>query len=130
MSAMTHSKKSLSEITLPWNLKDMTEQQIIDLGQTLEEEVFNKETDGPNIVANRMKHIYDKQMEFFKQMSEESEIKFENCLQKIVDKLLSNSERLDFNELIAKQLKLNKCNSEELTKLLFELNVIQEISKK
>ena len=133
-------EESLSEITLPWSLSDMTEQEIIELTHSLENEILDKETDYPKMAANNMKTIFDKQMEFLREMLVQSENRLNNCLKQIglksgdgsddgSDDRSGDNQRIDFNETIGKQFNSIKDKSEELKKLLSDLSLIQEISK-
>ena len=70
------AEESFIEPTLPWNLNEMSEQQIVEVINDLDEEISHKEKQYPNLSAKHMKEIYDKQIEIFSQAFENSEKPF------------------------------------------------------
>ncbi|CAG2113329.1 unnamed protein product, partial [Medioppia subpectinata] len=75
--------ESMSEVTLPWNLNDMNEKEVIDLINTLEEELDHKAADCPQLMATSLRENFDKQLLLFNDAIEELEKTFNNSLQEI-----------------------------------------------
>lgn len=113
------------EPTLPWNLSEMSEQQVFDLINNLDQEISLKENQYPQLSAEHMKVIYDKQIQLFNQNLEDSENHFQDCLQKINNK--QTEVRVAFDELIGQQLAEIKLNSEMFAKHCCDLSVIRQL---
>jgi len=125
-NASQDSIDEINELEIPWKLSDMSEKEIIDLINKLEDDLMDKEVNYPNIAANNMKVKFDKQIQFFHQIN-----------QQIDNNLLLSSEhhnRLNHNTsydvLLSQQLKDIHLKCEQFTKLMFELKLTRELLNK
>ncbi|XP_054165305.1 uncharacterized protein LOC128962885 [Oppia nitens] len=117
--------ESTNEEILPWNLKDMNEKEVVELINKLQETLIANENSCPQLVANNMNSVFEKQINFINNWSEISEKKFQNRL-KDINEYISND--IVFDELIDKELKEFVNKVEIMKKLKSDLNVIQQIA--
>jgi YbbR domain-containing protein len=122
------SVDDLNEISIPYDLNEMNEKEIIDLINKLNEDLCNKESNYPEMAALHMKEKFDKQIDFFNNISNDSENRFRIRSQQINQS--SDQHKTPYHLLLAKELKDIQSKYDQIKKLISELKIIREICQK